>query len=237
MQSYRTNPTMESASADAFIKHLTNSHRVVVLGGLAVIAHGLSRSTLDGDIWLDPMDDVGEWCVFLEKICHEFGVSLHRLPGWVCVNGEGLITAVRDTNMVRIHGLDYPLDVFREPNEIEVSDFNDICGRATLRADGTLLPHPLDLIQSKLETGREKDLIDIQHLESMVRADYKVRLPQASIEEATRLLDRFSDWQVLLAALENPSSAVRDLAMTHLREFAADGDPFSQAIIEGRELP
>ena len=40
---------------DQFIRKLTQRHRVVVLGGLAVIAHGLSRSTYDGDIWLDPM--------------------------------------------------------------------------------------------------------------------------------------------------------------------------------------
>lgn len=35
----------------------------------------------------------------------------------------------------------------------------------------------------------------------------------------------------------NPSPEVRELAMTHLREFAAAGDPFSLAILEGRELP
>jgi len=51
------------------------------------------------------------------------------------------------------------------------------------------------------------------------------------------MLGRYSEWQVLLAALKNPSDEVRELAMTHLREFAAAGDPFSQAILEGREIP
>lgn len=111
------------------------------------------------------------------------------------------------------------------------------CDRAVVRSDGTLLPHPLDLIQSKLETGRDKDLYDIQHLESLVRADYKQRLPTATLAEATELLGRYSEWQVLVAALENPLADVRELAMTHLREFAAAGDPFSLAILEGRELP
>jgi hypothetical protein len=46
-----------------------------------------------------------------------------------------------------------------------------------------------------------------------------------------------TDWQVLQAALENPSAEVHELAMTHLREFAEAGDPFSQAILEGREIP
>jgi hypothetical protein len=89
---------------DNFIRDLTQRHRVIVLGGLAVIAHGFSRSTYDEDIWLDPM------------------------------------------------------------------------GSST-------------------------------------------------------------EWQVRLPALQNPSPEVRELAMTHLREFAAAGDPFSQAILEGRELP
>ncbi|MEO5916286.1 MAG: hypothetical protein ABIS50_18755 [Luteolibacter sp.] len=100
-----------------------------------------------------------------------------------------------------------------------------------------MLPEPLDLIQSKLETGRDKDLIDILHLESVVRADYKKRLPTASLEEASQMLERFSEWQVLIPAMENPFAEVRELAMSHLREFAAAGDPFSQAILEGRELP
>lgn len=45
-----------------FVRRLTQSHRVVVLGVLAVIAHGLSRSTYDGDIWLEPMASVEERC-------------------------------------------------------------------------------------------------------------------------------------------------------------------------------
>jgi hypothetical protein len=59
----------------------------------------------------------------------------------------------------------------------------------------------------------------------------------ATPEEATVMLGRYSEWQVLLSALENPSPVVHELAMSQLREFAAAGDPFSLAILEGRELP
>ncbi len=223
---------------DHFIRQLTQRHRVVVLGGLAVIAHGFSRSTYDGDIWLDPLSDSSRWSEVLEKACLDFGgLTLHRLPGWIPVSGQDLVDAVEETHMIRIQGLDCPLDVFRKPNEIEISEFDSICQRAVLRADGTLLPDPLDLIQSKFDTGRDKDLQDILYLESVVRANYKKRLPIASLEEAAAMLERYSEWQVLVSALENPSSEVRALAMTHLREFAAAGDPFSQAILEGRELP
>ena len=223
---------------DHFVRQLTRRHRVVVLGGLAVIAHGFSRSTYDGDIWLDPMKDSSEWSEVLEHACLEFGgLSLRRLPGWTPVAGAQLIDAIQETGMVRIEGLDCPLDVFRKPNEFELHEFDAVCRRGVLRADGTLLPDPLDLIQSKLDTGRDKDLHDIQHLESIVRADYKKRLPLATPEEATVMLGRYSEWQVLLSALENPSPVVHELAMSQLREFAAAGDPFSLAILEGRELP
>lgn len=118
-----------------------------------------------------------------------------------------------------------------------MDDFDAICSRALLRSDGSLLPDPLDLIQSKFDTGRDKDIYDIQHLESVVRANYKKLLPSATFDEAAAMLGRYSEWQVLASALENPSPEVRELAMTHLREFAAAGDPFSLAILEGRELP
>jgi len=122
---------------DRFIRRLTLNHRVVVLGGLAVIAHGFSRSTYDGDIWLEPMSDSSGWASFLETSCHEFGgLVLQRLPGWIPVSGSGLADAVEETGMVRIHGLDCPLDVFRKPNEIEIADFDAICGRARKRSDG-----------------------------------------------------------------------------------------------------
>jgi len=139
--------------------------------------------------------------------------------------------------MVRILGLSCPLDIFRRPNEFMELGFDEVVGRARKSTDGTYLPAPLDLIQSKLETGREKDIKDIEHLETLVRDDYKRRLPLATLEEASEMLDRYSEWQVLVTALENPLAEVRELAMTHLREFAAAGDPFSQAILEGRELP
>jgi hypothetical protein len=223
---------------DIFIRQLTARHRVVVLGGLAVIAHGLSRSTFDGDIWLEPMASSEEWSAALERLCQESGnLSLHRLPGWMRVAGAALAEAVEDTGMVRVSGLDCPLDVFRRPNEFDASDFDEVCSHAVPRADGTLLPHPADLIRSKMDTGRAQDRIDIFHLESVIRAEYRERLPQATPAEARAMLEQYSDWEVLAVALEHPAEDVRELARTHLREFAAEGDPFSQAILAGRPIP
>jgi hypothetical protein len=223
---------------DRFIRILTESHRLVVLGGLAVIAHGLSRSTYNGDVWLEPKESPEIWCDVLLEACAEYGsLQISALPGWKVVEGDSLLEAVQNHGVVRVQGLDCPLDIFRKPNEFEPEDFDEVFRRATLRSDGTRLPDPLDLIQSKLATGRDKDLRDIQFLESVIRSDYKARLRTVSFDEARIRLDRFSEWEVLVEALKNPSNEVKELAMAHLKEFAAAGDPFSQAILEGRELP
>ncbi len=227
-----------AATVQSFIDQLTLKHRVVLIGGVAVIAHGYSRHTQDADIWLDPMSSAEEWAAAILSVCETVkSATIHRLPGWTEVFGAQLASAVEETGMVRILGLDCPLDIFRRPNEFEESEFEAVASRTSRSGDGTLLPDPIDLIQSKLETGRDKDFHDIQHLESVVRTDYKNRLPTASLDDAVAMLGRYSEWQVLLPALQNPSPDVRELAMTHLREFAAAGDPFSQAILEGRELP
>ena len=145
--------------------------------------------------------------------------------------------AVEETGVIRILGLDCPLDVFRRPNELEEVEFDGVCQRARFRADGTLLPHPTDLIQTKIDTGRDKDRIDIFHLECVIRVEYRARLPQATAAEALDMLERYSDWEVLTVALEHPAAEVRELALAHLREFAAEGDPFSQAVLAGLPLP
>lgn len=225
--------------SDQFIRSLTSEHRVVALGGLAVIAHGNPRKTEDGDIWLDPLTNAGEWSTVLMTHLQRYpDLSLHRLPGWRKVeHHEELVDAVEETRMIRILGLDHPLDVFRHPNEVLLEHFDLFFQRGRRRSDGTVLPHPLDLIETKLNTGRDKDLRDIAFLEDLVRQEYREKLPTATPAEATELLERFSDWQVLRAAGENPHAEVRALARRHLEEFAAAGDPFSQAILAGREIP
>jgi hypothetical protein len=223
---------------ETFVRELTASHRVVVLGGLAVIAHGLSRHTQDADVWLEPMGSAEEWGAVVEGVCHKVrGTTVHRLPGWTEVSGAALAEAADETGVVRICGLSVPLDIFRRPNEFLELEFDEVAARAHRNADGSLLPDPIDLIQSKQSTGRDKDRYDIQHLESLVRADYRRQLPTATPAEAAALLGRYSDWEVLQSAMENPAPEVRELALSHLREFAAEGDPFSLAILEGRALP
>jgi hypothetical protein len=203
-----------------------------------VIAHGFNRPTKDADVWLDPLESPAAWAVVLERTCAGFiGITIHTLPGWRKITGPEIAAAAGDVGMVRLLGLDCPLDIFREPNEFPAGSFDEVYDRGKSNADGTRLPDPLDLIITKLNTGRAKDLDDMRHLESVIRDRYRALLPGVPLEEAKHLLDRFLDWEVCRMALENPAQEVRDYAIECLREMAADGDPFSLALLEEREIP
>jgi hypothetical protein len=211
---------------------------VLVIGGLAVIAHGHNRSTKDADIWLEPMDSPADWAKALVQACEFFpGATIHSLPGWREVCGTEIAIAAEEVGMVRIQGLDCPLYIFREPNEFPPGSFDEVYERATPNIDGTRLPDPLDIIVTKLNTDRAKDLEDSRFLESVIRERYRGILPTAPLVEVQRLLDRFLDWEVCAMALSNPAPEVKDYAARCLRELAADGDPFSKALLERENIP
>jgi hypothetical protein len=226
------------ATAGQFITALTEGHDVIVIGGLAVIAHGFNRPTKDADVWLEPLDSSSVWADALEQVCSQFaGLTIHTLPGWRLVAGPAIAVAAEEVGMVRVLGLDCPLDIFRRPNEFAADSFGEVLSRATRNADGTWLPDAIDLAISKDLTNRDKDVLDINFLESKVRKLWVERLPEASLTEAHALFDRFVDWRTCEAALINPDPAVTELAMSYLREFAADGDPFSQALLANAPVP
>ncbi|MGL4401362.1 MAG: hypothetical protein ACRCXD_15970 [Luteolibacter sp.] len=224
--------------AGEFIQTLTRNHDVIVIGGLAIIAHGFNRPTKDADVWLDPMDSPVSWADVIHAACDRFpDLTIHTLPGWRRMEGADVATAVDEVGMVRILGLDCPLDVFRRPNEFSEDSFAEVLSRCTRNTDGTWLPDPIDLAVTKDLTNREKDDYDIRFLESKARARWIAMLPHATPEEADALFTRYVDWQTCEAALGNPDPSVKEIAMRYLREFAAEGDPFSAAILEEREIP
>ncbi len=226
------------ATTGEFITALTSRHRVLVIGGLAVIAHGFNRPTMDADVWLEPMESATTWANAIGEACSKIpGLSIHSLPGWRPIAGDQIAIAAEEIGMIRVSGLDCPVDIFRQPNEFPSDAFDEVYARATPSADGTRLPDPLDLIITKLNTGRTKDLDDSRFLESVIRDQYRSILPCANLEEVTKLLDRYVDCDVCRMALENPSPDVRAHAMACLQEMAAEGDPFSQALLENREIP
>lgn len=225
-------------SAGQFLAALSENHKVIVIGGLAVIAHGFNRPTKDADVWLDPLDSPSAWADALNRICEKFsGLTVHTLPGWRRIAGNEIAEAADEVGMVRILGLDCPLDIFRRPNEFAEDAFDEVLSRCTPNADGTWLPDPLDLAISKELTQRDKDAQDVSFLESLVRNRWLDLLPTADAAQARSMLERFADWRTCEAALLNPDPIVRELAQTILREFAAEGDPFSQALLDNRPIP
>ena len=118
---------MGTARLDELLRRLTGERRMLLLGGLGVIAHGFSRATKDADVWLEPMESPAHWAAFLARVCAEFGgVRLARLPRWMPVATEAEIAAAADeTGLVRVLGLECPLDVFRRPNELNEAAFEE----------------------------------------------------------------------------------------------------------------
>lgn len=226
---------MGPARLDRFMRRLAAERRVVLLGGLAVIAHGYSRSTHDADVWLEPMSSPAEWAGFVDGIAAwEPGLRLVRLPYWQAVADVAELAAVADEiGMVRLLGLECPLDLFRRPNELEENAFEQVWAGSSRSEDGTFLPHPVDVLLSKDDSGRGKDFGDQRFLEEKIRAEWSAKLIGATTAEAEALLARYADHAVCAAALQNPDPAVQALARGLLEEMAAQGDWFSRDVLAG----
>ncbi len=219
-------------TAAELTSQLARRHRVLMLGGLAVVGHGLSRSTFDSDVWLDPDLSLGEWCHAVCSItAGQSHLQIVSIGNWENVPVNDVPEVISRDGVVRIIGVNQPLDIFRKPNQLDPAEFNEIWSRSQILDDGTRLPDPIDLLVSKQETGREKDQTDIIFLEGKIQADYLERLPRASRDEAVQMLGRFLTPRVAEAALAHADEKVRQLGVRFLRELAQEGDPFAAEIL------
>jgi hypothetical protein len=55
-------------TAEKFIEDLASRARIILIEGLAVIAHGFSRTTKDVDIWMEPCMNIGHFSEILYRI-------------------------------------------------------------------------------------------------------------------------------------------------------------------------
>ena len=218
-----------AATLQQFLARAASRQRAVVIGGLAVIAHGLSRPTKDGDAWLDPLDSPRAWADRLRETLKEFPeAGLWSLAERCIAKPEDLEEIAAIDGVVRVTDLVTDLDLFYRPNGLEQSDFNGVWERASVWADEVRVVDPLDLIVTKDATGREQDQLDIAFLESKLRNDLGARLKSATFAEAEAIFARYADHVVAARALENPDPAVQALAREILEGFAAQGDPFAR---------
>lgn len=219
-------------TAAELTSQLARGHRVLMLGGLAVVGHGLSRSTFDSDVWLDPDLPLGDWCHAVCRITvGQSHLQIVSIGNWQNISVKDFPEVISRDGVVRIVGANQPLDIFRKPNQLDPAEFNEVWSRSQILDDGTRLPDPIDLLVSKQETGRDKDQTDIIFLEGKIQADYLARLPRASRDEAVQMLGRFLTPRVAEAALAHSDQAVRDLGLRFLRELSQEGDPFAAEIL------
>jgi len=195
---------------------------------MAVIAHGLPRTTVDADIWLEPQGNLGEWCNTIREAAEPhakrffFDVSRHCK-----VEPAGLEQTIDDAGMVRIGGIDRYLDVFYQPHQLDLEDFDAAWDFATLALGHARVMDESFLIATKTDTGRTSDQDDVSFLEKKLRSEMSSRLVVCSFAEAGELLARYLDHATCEAAMENPDPAVREMGLAGLSELAADGNPFA----------
>jgi hypothetical protein len=204
-----------------------------MLGEMAMIAHGLDRKTKDVDVWLEPLETCEQWAPVIIQTAEAFPTSrFWSLAERRNLAPEEIAAEVEQYGVIRASGFDRDIDVFRDPNELAIHLFDRVWENASRELEGRVrLPNEIDLYQTKANTGREHDWQDQMYLESKVKTRFRERLPVCDFAEANDMLDRFLSPDVLQFAEDNPSTEVRQLALKHLREFAAEGDPYSRDIL------
>lgn len=213
---------------DSFVSTLALKHRVLMLGGMAVVKHGLPRYTKDLDIWLEPLSSAQEWSqALLDALAAFPEAKVTRLFPPRPIDAAELPEAIKEDRVIRIIGFETPLDVFREPNELENCPFDQAYNHAEDFDGNFKLLSAVELMATKENTGRQHDAVDIQFLQGRVRETWTKELLTCDVGTAERLLSRYMDHSVLEAALANPNPHVHALGRAHLRQFAEEGDPFA----------
>lgn len=131
--------------------------RYVLIGGIALIRHGVVRATRDVDAVFDPAPENVERIRVLIKRWGATRPDGSEVP-------EGSIAGDRTIHLATPHG---DLDLLSE--KTAAVDFTELLARAdTRRVDGIEAPicSLADLVAMKRSVGRERDLADLADLKS-----------------------------------------------------------------------
>ena len=143
-------------SYETFLKAMNQSGvRYLVVGGFAVIAYGVDRTTGDMDVWVDNSD---ENILALKAAL----LALDYSPEDV----EAAMQAYRKTGKLTLY-LDEELPIEMMPKYSSFITFDEAYARK-MEVDFSGNPLCLvdldTLIDMKIRAGREKDLWDVKHL-------------------------------------------------------------------------
>jgi len=212
---------------------LTDEGRVLIIGGLAVILHGLTRHTKDADVWLEPMASPTIWSAAVARAAARFPETYFwDLSRREKISAAEIAECAEAVHVVRIAGIEPPVDVFREPSNLKAEDFEEAWTVShEVSGEQYRIIHEADLIVTKLGTTRVRDVQDIGFLEGRIRAEFGPILTVCDLVEARRLFGRYVDHETCRAALANPHAEVRALAVESLRALAAAENPFAQEML------
>jgi predicted nucleotidyltransferase len=134
-----------------------NHVRYLIIGGFATNFHGVIRSTLDMDLWVDNKKDN------LKQLYHSL-ISLEYSEN----SCQQAIEAFKNNHLIKI---------FQEENLVELlddfitkMDFDSAYSNRISRTTGHFMFHIIgleDLIAMKSKTNRYRDLLDIKELEEI----------------------------------------------------------------------
>lgn len=219
--------------SDDFIIQIGLSQRVLLLGGAAMIFHGLSRGTKDIDIWVDPMADAETWALVLAPLLGANGLYAARAADangtFAKIETQDIARVVNEDRFIRILGADRDIDVFRSPRNMALSDFDQAWerGENTIK-HGVKVLDSIDLVLTKMETGRIQDQDDIHFLEAKIEASYRNLLKTCSVQKARELFERFVTPSIAaFAAADGGDPAVRLLGKQLLDDLRDAGDPYA----------
>jgi hypothetical protein len=99
-------------TAQEAVAFLASKRRTVLLGGMAVILHGLSRNTKDYDIWLDPLPDAQAWAAAIQQLlAREPSLQAQRISafgGWTPISVANVPAVGTEDRLIRIAGAERP---------------------------------------------------------------------------------------------------------------------------------
>lgn len=212
--------------------------KVLLIGGLAVIAHGLTRTTKDGDIWFEPKNSAAEWATAVLSVLDGFRqCSLYDLAGKRPIPHEQLAETAEASRVVRVVGLDMDLDVFRIPHNMGVEDFGGAWQRSLACKGSYRLMDEVDLILTKFDTGRSHDINDSSFLEGKANKKFGELAASADYEKVKALFERIENHVILAMALKNSNKDVVELAVERLKTMADEGNPFAEEILSSMSNP
>jgi hypothetical protein len=223
--------------AEAFLQELAQRSRVIVIGGIAVVLHGFQRVTADADIWLEPGPNTSDWAKRLSQPLARYQLSPAKPRGTAAsfetVPMADIEGTVEHGRFIRVLGLDRPVDVFRTPNNFETEDFDAVWKHSSELSGGLRLMDEVDLIVTKMNTGRAHDEADMRFLQNKTEQAYRQRLQSCSAEEGAEMLERLPlATLAAFATREAQDETVRLMGRNLLNELCRDGDAYAKELLE-----